>query len=511
MDVLGSLAEGFATAIQPQYLLYAAIGVTLGTLIGVLPGIGPALTVALLLPVTYSLDPIGAFIMFAGIYYGGMYGGSTTSILLNTPGESASIVTTLEGFQMAKRGRGGPALATAAIGSFVAGTISTIAITLFAPVVANVALAFQPADYFALMVLAFVSVSALVGRSLLRGATSLFIGLFIGTIGIDVLTGQSRLTFGVTELLDGFNIVVVAVGLFAVGEALSVASRMRAERGEVLAVKGRVWMSRDDFRRSWPAWLRGTFIGFPLGALPAGGAEIPTFLSYNVEKRLSKHPDEFGTGAIEGVAGPEAANNAAFSGVLVPLLTLGIPTSATAAVMLAAFQIYDLQPGPLLFTKAPELVWALIASLYIGNVMLLLLNLPLIRVWVKILEIPRPILYAGILAFATLGVYSAANSVLDVLIMYGIGVMGLFARRLDFPVGPIVLGVILGPLLEAQFRRAMSIAQGDPSIFVTRPLSAAILACAVGALVVPYLPRIIARVRGRREPPGRLVFGDSDD
>jgi putative tricarboxylic transport membrane protein len=511
MDVLGSLAQGFATALQPQYLLFAAIGVTLGTLIGVLPGIGPALTVALLLPITYSLDPIGAFIMFAGIYYGGMYGGSTTSILLNTPGESASIVTTLEGFQMAKRGRGGPALATAAIGSFVAGTISTIAITLFAPVVANVALAFQPADYFALMVLAFVSVSALVGRSLLRGATSLFIGLFIGTIGIDVLTGQSRLTFGVTELLDGLNIVVVAVGLFAVGEALSVASRIRAERDQVLAVKGRVWMSREDLRRSWPAWLRGTFIGFPLGALPAGGAEIPTFLSYNVEKRLSKHRDEFGTGAIEGVAGPEAANNAAFSGVLVPLLTLGIPTSATAAVMLAAFQVYDLQPGPLLFQKAPELVWALIASLYIGNVMLLLLNLPLIRVWVKILEIPRPVLYAGILAFATLGVYSAANSVLDVLIMYGIGVMGFFARRLDFPVGPIVLGVILGPLLEAQFRRAMSISQGDLSIFVSRPLSAAILAFAVAAVVVPYLPRIVARLRGRREPPGRLVFGDSDD
>jgi putative tricarboxylic transport membrane protein len=511
MDVLGSLAQGFATALQPQYLLFAAIGVTLGTLIGVLPGIGPALTVALLLPITYSLDPIGAFIMFAGIYYGGMYGGSTTSILLNTPGESASIVTTLEGFQMAKRGRGGPALATAAIGSFVAGTISTIAITLFAPVVANVALAFQPADYFALMVLAFVSVSALVGRSLLRGATSLFIGLFIGTIGIDVLTGQSRLTFGVTELLDGLNIVVVAVGLFAVGEALSVASRIRAERDQVLAVKGRVWMSREDLRRSWPAWLRGTFIGFPLGALPAGGAEIPTFLSYNVEKRLSKHRDEFGTGAIEGVAGPEAANNAAFSGVLVPLLTLGIPTSATAAVMLAAFQVYDLQPGPLLFQKAPELVWALIASLYIGNVMLLLLNLPLIRVWVKILEIPRPVLYAGILAFATLGVYSAANSVLDVLIMYGIGVMGFFARRLDFPVGPIVLGVILGPLLEAQFRRAMSISQGDLTIFVSRPLSAVILAFAVAAVVVPYLPRIVARLRGRREPPGRLVFGDSDD
>jgi putative tricarboxylic transport membrane protein len=510
MDVLTSLAGGFATALQPEYLLFAAAGVTLGTLIGVLPGIGPALTVALLLPLTYSFDATGAFIMFAGIYYGGMYGGSTTSILLNTPGESASIVTTIEGFQMAKAGRGGPALATAAIGSFVAATISTVAITFFAPVVAEAALAFQPADYFALMVVAFVSVSALVGRSLLRGATSLFVGLLIGVIGIDVLTGQARLTFGVTELLDGLDIVVVAVGLFAVGEALSVAARLRREHAEVIAVKGRAWMSRDDFRRSWPAWIRGALIGFPLGSLPAGGAEIPTFLSYNLEKRLSKHREEFGTGAIEGVAGPEAANNAAFSGVLVPLLTLGLPTSATAAIMLAAFQVYNLQPGPLLFQNSPELVWALIASLYIGNVMLLALNLPLIRVWIKILEIPRPLLYSGILVFATLGVYSAANSLIDVLFMYGIGVLGFFMRRLDFPVAPVVLGVILGPLLEAQFRRAMSISQGDLSVFATRPLSAIILSFALAVVLVPYLPRIVARVRGRRAPEGRLVFGEDD-
>ena len=508
MDVLGALGQGFATALQPQYLLFAAVGVTLGTLIGVLPGIGPALTVALLLPVTYSFDPIGAFIMFAGLYYGGMYGGSTTSILLNTPGESASIATTLEGFQMAKRGRAGPALATAAIGSFVAGTISTLAITFFAPAVAAIALLFQPADYFALMVVALVSVSALVGRSLLRGATSLFVGLLVGAIGIDVLTGQPRLTFGVSELLDGLDIVVVAVGLFAVGEALSVAARLRRERDEVVPVRGRVTMSRDDVRRSWPAWIRGALIGFPLGALPAGGAEIPTFLSYNIEKRLSRHPEEFGRGAIEGVAGPEAANNAAFSGVLVPLLTLGLPTSATAAIMLAAFQIYDLQPGPLLFRNAPELVWALIASLYIGNVMLLLLNLPLVRLWVKILEIPRPVLYSGILVFATLGVYSAANSLVDLLVMYAIGVLGFFMRRHDFPVGPVVLGVILGPLLEAQFRRAVSISQGDVTVFLTRPLSSVILLAAVAALVLPYLPRIVAFARGRRAVPGRLVFGD---
>jgi putative tricarboxylic transport membrane protein len=511
VEVVGSLLGGFATALQPQYLLFAAIGVTLGTLIGVLPGIGPALTVALLLPLTFDLDPTGAFIMFAGIYYGGMYGGSTTSILLNTPGESASIVTAIEGFQMAKRGRAGPALATAAIGSFVAGTISTVAITFLAPVVAGVALLFQPADYFALMVVAFVSVSSLVGHSIVRGLTSLFIGLFIGLIGIDVLSGQPRLTFGVSELLDGLNVVVVAVGLFAVGEALYAASRLRHEKDEVVPVKGRVTLSRDDFRRSWPAWIRGSVIGFPLGALPAGGAEIPTFLSYNIEKKLSKHSDEFGKGAIEGVAGPEAANNAAFSGVLVPLLTLGIPTSATAAIMLVAFQIYNLQPGPLLFTQAPDLVWALIASLYIGNVMLLLLNLPLVRVWVKILEIPRPLLYAGILVFATLGVYSAANSVLDVLIMYAIGVLGFFMRRLDFPVGPVVLGSILGPLIESQFRRAMSIAQGDLGVFVSRPLSTAMLLIAVAVIVLPWMPRIAARLRGERTAVPRLVFGETQE
>ena len=505
MDVVGQLAGGFATAFRPEYLLFAAIGVTLGTLVGVLPGIGPALTVALLLPLTSSLDPIAAFVMFAGIYYGGMYGGSTTSILLNTPGESASVVTAFEGFRMARRGRAGAALATAAIGSFVAGTISTLALTFLAPTVAQVALAFQPADYFALMVLAFVSVTALLGRSLLRGLVSLFIGLFLGLIGIDLVSGQPRFTFGVPELLDGIDIVVVAVGLFAVGEALYVASRLRHDREEVVAVSGKVWMTAEEWRRSWKAWIRGAFIGFPLGSLPAGGAEIPTFLSYNLEKRLSRHREEFGKGAIEGVAGPEAANNAAFSGVLVPLLTLGIPTSATAAILLAAFQVYNLQPGPLLFQRSPELVWALIASLYIGNAMLLVLNLPLVRLWVKLLQIPRPLLYAAILVFATLGVYSHANSIVDVLIMYVIGALGFFMRRYDFPVGPTVLAVILGPLMEAQFRRAVSISQGDLGVFVTRPLSFAILLLAAAALLLPHVPRLIALSRGR--PGDGLVLG----
>jgi putative tricarboxylic transport membrane protein len=508
MDVLGDLMGGFATALSLQNLLIAAIGVTLGTLVGVLPGIGPALTVALLLPLTYNFDPTGAFILFAGIYYGGMYGGSTTSILLNTPGESASVATTIEGFAMARAGRGGAALATAAIGSFVAGTLSTVAITFVAPFVARVALLFQPADYFALTVLAFVSVTALVGRSLIRGLLSLFLGLFIGLIGIDVLSGQMRFTFGIVQLLDGLDIVVVAVGLFAVGEALYMASRLRANNDEIVPVRGRVWMTAQEWRRSWPAWLRGTFIGFPLGSLPAGGAEIPTFLSYAVEKRLSPHKEEFGKGAIEGVAGPEAANNAAFSGVLVPLLTLGIPTSATAAILLVAFQIYNLQPGPLLFQNEADLVWALIASLYIGNVMLLVLNLPLIRIWVSLLAIPQPHLYSGILVFATLGVYSLANSIVDVLVMYAIGVVGFFMRRYDFPVGPTVLGVILMPLAEAQFRRALSISQGDLSVFVTRPISLTILIMALVALVLPYTPAILARLRGEKPTTGRLVFGE---
>lgn len=511
MDVLSSLLEGFAIAFQPQYLLLAALGVTLGTLVGVLPGIGPALTVALLLPLTYNFDPTGAFIMFAGIYYGGMYGGSTTSILLNTPGESASVATTIEGFQMAKAGRGGAALATAAIGSFVAGTISTIALTFLAPTAAQLALLFQPADYFALTVLAFVSITALVGRSLVRGLISLLLGLWFGLVGIDVLSGQARFTFGIPQLLGGIDIVVIAVGLFAVGEALHVAARLRFSQEEIVPVKGRVGMTALEWRRSILPWLRGALIGFPFGTLPAGGAEIPTFLSYSLEKRLSKHKEEFGRGAIEGVAGPEAANNAAFSGVLVPLLTLGIPTSATAAILLVAFQIYNLQPGPLLFQNSPDLVWALIASLYVGNLMLLLLNLPLIRIWIKLLEIPRPLLYTGILVFGTLGVYSRSNSVIEVLMMYGIGGLGFFMRRYDFPIGPLIIGAILGPLAETQFRRALAISQGDYAIFMTRPIALALLLLALFALLLPYLPGWWSRLRGGRTQGGRLIFGDGNE
>ena len=493
MEALGALLDGFAVALTLPNLGWALLGVTLGTVVGILPGIGPALTVALLLPVTVRLDPVGSFIMFAGIYYGGMYGGSTTSILLNTPGESASIITSLEGNKMARRGRGGAALATAAIGSFVAGTLATAALTFVAPLMVDVALRFGPADYFALMVLAFTTVASLLGSSVLRGVTSLLLGLGLGLVGIDLQTGQARYTLGVPEMLDGVNVVIVAVGLFAVGEAFYVASRLRRGDQDVTPIRGGVWMSREDWRRSWRPWLRGSLLGFPLGALPAGGAEIPTFLSYALEKRLSKNRAEFGHGAIEGVAGPEAANNAAAAGVLVPLLTLGLPTSATAAIMLAAFQQFGLQPGPLLFQTSPDLVWGLIASLYIGNAMLLVLNLPLVGLWVRLLFIPRPLLYAGILVFAALGTYSLNNSVIDLITLFVIGFVGFLMRRYAFPVAPAVVGMILGPMAEQQFRRALSISQGDPSVFVREPISAAFLALAFLAIATPLLAPLFRR------------------
>jgi putative tricarboxylic transport membrane protein len=511
VDIFGSLVQGFAVALSPQNLLYALIGVTLGTAIGVLPGIGPALTISLLLPVTLKLDPTSAFIMFAGIYYGGMYGGSTTSILVNTPGETASVVTAMEGHQMARRGRGGAALATAAIGSFVAGNLATLGLMLVAPVIVGVALLFGPAEYFALMVLAFTTVTGLVGRSLPKAMFSLFLGLAIGLVGIDMQTGQARYTLGVPELFDGIDVVNIAVGLFAVGEVFWVASTLRYSREDLVSVRGSVWMTGREWARSWKPWLRGSALGFSIGSLPAGGAEIPTFLSYNLEKRLSRNKEEWGKGAIEGVAGPEAANNAAAGGALMPLLTLGLPTSATAAIMLAAFQQYGIQPGPLLFQNSRDLVWGLIASLYIGNLMLLVLNLPLIGLWVRLLDIPRPLLYSGILIFATLGVWSLHNSFTELVVMYLIGVVGYAMRRLDFPIGPTILGVVLGPRLEQEFRRALAISQGDVTTFVTRPISLGILLVALLVLVSPYIQILLARLRGERGPARRFAIGDDTD
>jgi putative tricarboxylic transport membrane protein len=495
MGTFDLLLQGIGVAMMPMNLLYALVGVTLGTAVGVLPGIGPALTVALLLPVTYKLDPAGSLIMFAGIYYGGMYGGSTTSILLNTPGESASIVTALEGNKMARAGRGGPALATAAIGSFVAGLLATIALAFIAPWVVGLALAFGPREYFALMVLAFVTVSAAFGDSTLRGLTSLFIGLTLGLVGIDLQTGQARLTFGTLDLLDGVEVTTLAVAMFAIGETLYIAAQGKRAPDKVEAVKGSIWMTAKDWGRSWKAWLRGTAIGFPIGAMPAGGADVASFLSYAAEKRFSKHKEEFGNGAIEGVAGPEAANNASAAGTLVPLLTLGLPTTATAAIMLAGFQQYGLQPGPLLFANNPQLVWGLIASLLIANFMLLILNLPLIGLWVKLLTIPKPWLYAGILLFATLGTIGANPSLVELGMLLIFGLMGYGLRVFGFPIAPVVVGLILGPMAEQQLRRALAISQGDVMVLLASPISATLLAVAAVALIVPLLLRAWGRGR----------------
>ena len=504
MDTFGYLMHGLGEAMAPLNLLYALIGVTLGTAVGVLPGIGPALTVALLLPVTYQLDPTGSLIMFAGIYYGGMYGGSTTSILLNTPGESASIITALEGNKMARKGRGGPALATAAIGSFVAGLIATLLLAFLAPWVVKLALYFGPWEYFALMMLAFVTVSAAFGDSAVRGLTSLFVGLGLSVIGIDQLTGQARLAFGNSGLLDGIEITTLAVAMFAVGEVLYIASRGKTADDEVIAVKGSVMMNKQDWSRSWRPWLRGTVIGFPIGAMPAGGAEIGTFLSYATEKKLTKHPEEFGEGAIEGVAGPEAANNASAAGTLVPLLTLGLPTTATAAIMLAGFQQFGLQPGPLLFATNPTLVWGLIASLLVANFMLLVLNLPMIGLWVKLLSIPRQWLYAGILLFATLGTIGANPSTGELFMLLAFGVMAFFMRLLGYPIAPTVVGLILGPMAEQQLRRALAISQGDLTAIIGHPIAMVMIILATLALVIP----IWMRLRGKGETLAALAVDE---
>ena len=489
IETLQALGAGFANALTLPHLAWALAGVTLGTAVGVLPGIGPAMTVAVLLPITFGLDPISAFIMFGGIYYGAMYGGSTTSILLNTPGETASIATAIDGHMMARNGRGAAALTTAAIGSFVAGTLATIALTFFAPPLASVALRFGPAEYFGLTVLAFTTVAALLGGSVIRGLFSLFLGLALGLVGIDQLTGVARFSFGIPQLLDGIDVVILVIGLFAVGETMYQAWRFGRDEVVAVTLQEYTGMSREDWRRSWKPWLRGTAIGFPLGVLPMGGSVIPTFLSYMTEKRLSDHPEEFGKGAIEGVAGPEAANNASAAGVLVPLLTLGLPSSATAAVLLAAFQQYGLQPGPLLFSSRPDLVWTLIASLYIGNVMLLVLNLPLVGVWARVMLVPRPLLFGGILVLASLGAYSLNRSILDLVILYGVGAVGCVMRVYDFPLAPAVLGLVLGPLSEQQFRRALAISEGDLTVFVTRPICATFLAIAVLVLLGPRLLR----------------------
>ena len=494
MGNLELLLEGFQSALSAQNLMYGLLGTFLGTLVGVLPGIGPALAIALLLPVTFSVEPTSALIMFAAVFYGAMYGGSTTSILLNTPGEAGAVITSLEGHQMAKRGRAGAALTTAALGSFVAGLIATIFLAAAAPALAELALKVQPAGYVALILAAFITVGTLLGNSRVRGLVSLSIGLIIGLVGLDQQTGINRMNFGIQEATDGIEVIVVVISFFALGEVIYYASRFKDEAWKVLPVKGKVWMDRNDFKRSWKPWLRGTAIGFPMGIIPAGGSEVPTFMSYSLEKKLSKNKEEFGSGAIEGVAGPEAANNANAAGVLVPLLALGLPTSATAAIMLVALRNFNIQPGPMLFEMNGPLVWTLIASLFIGNTLLLLINLPLIRIWVQLLQIPRHYLYAGITTFGLLSAYSLNNSLFDMRMALILGFIGYLFRRFGVPNTPLVLGVILGPVLEIQFRQAIQLSNGDYSILIAGLLPKVIY---LGLILVTFLPNIINLLKKR--------------
>jgi putative tricarboxylic transport membrane protein len=500
MEVLGNLAAGFAVALTPANLLYCLLGAVIGTAIGVLPGLGPPATIALLLPVTYGIPPTSAVIMLAGIFYGAMYGGSTTSILLNIPGEAASVVTCLDGYQMARRGRAGAALGVAAFGSFVAGTLGLVAVMLLAPPLATFALRFGPPEYFALLVLGLVMVGYLSGGSMTKGLMMAAAGLLLGTVGLDPVMGSPRFTYGVFQLGDGLPFILAAMGLFGIGEVL--ANVERSVRADVAETRiGRLLPSRDEWRQAAPATLRGSLLGFLVGVLPGGGAVISSFLSYSVEKRWSREPERFGQGAIEGVAGPESANNAAATGSFIPLLTLGVPGNASIAMIFAALLIHGIRPGPLLVAEHPDVFWGLLASMYIGNVVLLGLNLPLIWVWIRLLRVPYPILAPFILVFVLVGAYSVNNSVFDLGLTVAFGVLGYLMRRLDFESAPLVLALILGPQLEAALRRSLIHSRGDLTVFFQRPISAALLALVLALLATPLLRRVLGRRLGETARP----------
>jgi TctA family transporter len=489
MEILGNLWLGFSVAVTPINLLYAAIGVLLGTLIGVLPGIGPVATIAMLLPITFNLNPVAALIMLAGIYYGSQYGGSTTAILVNLPGESASVVTCIDGYQMARQGRAGPALATSAIGSFFAGCVATLIIAMAAPPLAEVALKFGPAEYFSLMVLGLVAATVLAHGSLIKAIAMVVFGLLLGLIGTDVNSGVLRFTFDVPELSDGIGFVVVAMGMF--GTAEIIANLEQGEKREVFTSKvGRLMPTLEDFKRAWPAVLRGTALGSFLGILPGGGALLASFGAYTVEKKVSKHPEQFGKGAIEGVAGPESANNAGAQTSFIPMLTLGIPGNAVMALMIGALMIQGIAPGPQVMNEKPQLFWGLIASMWVGNLFLVVLNLPLIGMWIKLLTVPYRYLYPAILVFMSIGVFSLSNNPFDVLIMAIFGVIGYICVKLECEPAPMILGFILGPLMEENLRRAMLLSRGDPMTFVTKPISAGFIIASVILLVIVALPAI---------------------
>lgn len=473
-SIASNMSTGFGVALAPENLLFGLLGVLIGTAVGVLPGLGPSVAIALLLPLTFGLEPTSAFILFGGIYYGTMYGGSTTSILMNTPGDAASSVSTFEGYPMARKGLGGVALATSAIGSFIGGTFATFMLMIAASSFAEATLWFGPPEYFALMLFALIMVSGMAGKSLARALFALALGLGLAMIGIDLQTGENRLTFGVQELYGGIDVALGAVGLFAVGEALWQIASPDTGPSERLPTN-RLWLKLDEWKRSAVPWIRGTVVGFFSGLLPGAGATFATFMAYGVERRFAKNPKEFGKGAIEGLAGPEAANNASAGGSMIPLLALGIPGSGTTAIMLVAFQLYGLQPGPTLLENNKDLVWGLIASLYVANVLLVVINLPLVGLWVQLLRIPRGLLTSIILVFSTVGAYSLQGSLGDVVVVWALGLGAFLLRRYGFPIAPVLLGLVLGPLIEQDLRRTLAMSSGDPSIFLSRPIACAIL------------------------------------
>lgn len=485
MEGLQHLMTGLAAAMSVQYLLYAFIGCVLGTLIGVLPGLGPAAGTAILIPLTFKLDATGAIIMLAAIYYGAMYGGTITSVLINVPGEAASVVTCLDGYQMARQGRAGAALGIAAIGSFVGGVFAALALAMVAPPLARFALSFGPPEFFALMFLGMCLVTGLAGQSLVAGLLMTILGLLISLVGIDPVRGAPRFTFDIPELYDGLGFVPVVMGLFGVAEILLVIETPFRQAINT-QIKG-LWPNREEWKRSGGAIGRGTLIGFVLGLIPGVGAVIPTFMAYIVEKRISKHPEKFGTGVIEGVASPEAANNSYANASMVPLLVLGVPSSPTIAIIMGAFIINGLTPGPFLFKERPDLVWTVIASFFTGNVILLILNLPLVGLWARILRVPYQYLCTGTLLFCILGAYSLKGTVFDVGVMLVFGVIGYFCRKLGLPLAPAVLALILGPFMEKSLRTSLEMSAGDFTIFLTRPISATLIACAVLIIIVSTL------------------------
>jgi putative tricarboxylic transport membrane protein len=492
MELLANLGLGFETALSPWNLVYCFIGVLLGTAVGVLPGLGPVPTIAMLLPLTFGLPPVSALIMLAGIYYGAQYGGSTTAILINLPGESSSVVTAIDGYQMAKQGRAGKALATAALGSFFAGSVATLILAVAAPPLAEVALEFGPAEYFSLMVLGLVASVALASGSLLKAFTMIVLGLLLGLVGTDVETGTPRFTFDLPELADGLNFVALSMGVFGLGEIIRNLEHEHTRSVMVRHVSG-MMLSKEDFRRIAGPVLRGTALGSLLGILPGGGAMLSSFAAYTMEKRLSKHGGEFGKGAIEGVAAPEAANNAGAQTSFIPMLTLGIPSNPVMALMIGALIIQGITPGPNVVTDEPALFWGMIVSMWVGNALLVLLNLPLIGMWVRMLTIPYHLLFPAIIAFCCIGVYSVNNNPFDVYAMALFGLVGYLFIKLDFEPAPLLLGFVLGPMLEENLRRAMIISRGDATVFFTRPLSLALLAIALAVLIVVLLPNVRAK------------------